>query len=356
MLISIGKKIKLLLAVLIFILSFPLKSYAIGGCGASPATFLRTFTTSITTLYNFFPVSLGGATINPFGGLPNKSVCGSSPVCLCMTGVPPVPHPGLTAAFWMPSAMLETVKTPLCFPTLGVQIPGLGQFLGPGNNASHKISGSGPSQKMNQNTSDQVHYIKYPVFAMLDLTLVVSSVNLGEVFGTNLDIGYLSEVDPTWKVDMLADVENPEGILFANPVAQLACMADSAAASIGFPLAPLYWCMGSYGSVYPMAQQIGSAGTVQGSAGLAGRMLSLMSSRAQLWMTSGCLAMCQALPMPIWYKNELNYYPIYPGIYPLRIPVGETGLRWDHAINLAVPTQSDNYIWELYQHVQLCAF
>ena len=66
------------------------------------------------------------------------------------------------------------------------------------------------------------------------------------------DLAYLTEVDPLWKDDELTLIINPDAILFANPLAIAACAADCVAASIGFGLAPLFWCAGCQGGLYPM--------------------------------------------------------------------------------------------------------
>lgn len=350
------RKIKLLIATIVFSLFAmlsPVKSYALIGCGASPATMLRIFTESISTLYNVFPISLGGVTINPFGNLPNFESCGNSPVCVCILGTPPIPHIGLTASLWMPTSVIETVKTPFCFPLLGLSIPGASAYLGSANNASHKPA-SGGEEKQPQNTSDEVHYIEYPIFLPLNLFVAITSGNMLQILGAVGNIGYISEIDPTWKSDMLSTVLDPESILFANPIAQLSCMADSATSAVGEPLDPLFWCMGSYGSTYPVAQQINSFGNVQGSAGLAARTLFHLSRMLRLWSTESCAGICGPIPMPIWIKSEFSYFPVYPGLYPIRIPIGQTGLIWDHAINMAIPTQSDNFDWFMYQHWTVC--
>ncbi|MHB1546571.1 MAG: TraU family protein [bacterium] len=109
------------------------------GCDASPASLLQVLTSSLTTLYNIFPIQLAGQNLMPFGGpTPNESdsqsqACGKDPVCVCMT---PVPRVGLTVAFWEPVLDIETVKSPMCFPALGVSLGSIGGVFNPGRNAS----------------------------------------------------------------------------------------------------------------------------------------------------------------------------------------------------------------------------
>ena len=45
---------------------------------------------------------------------------------------------------------------------------------------------------------------------------------------------------------------NPEALLFGNPIAQTACVADSVAATVSQPIDPLFWCMGSWVRLSPV--------------------------------------------------------------------------------------------------------
>src|SRR5690606_1323202 len=69
-----------------------------------------------------------------------------------------------------------------------------------------------------------------------------------------MDMQYATELDPLWDDDELAFLINPEAILFANPIAQAACVADSLKASVTkFGIDALFWCSGSQGSIYPLS-------------------------------------------------------------------------------------------------------
>ncbi|MFP1526985.1 TraU family protein [Escherichia coli] len=50
---------------------------------------------------------------------------------------------------------------------------------------------------------------------------------MGCLEGGDLDIAYLSEIDPTWTDSSLTTILNPEAVIFANPIAQGACAADA---------------------------------------------------------------------------------------------------------------------------------
>ena len=64
----------------------------------------------------------------------------------------------------------------------------------------------------------------------------------------DLDILYLSEIDPTWNNDELNVFLYPESLLLANPIALAACLADVAAVEIREAIDPLFFCVGSWRS------------------------------------------------------------------------------------------------------------
>ncbi len=91
-----------------------------------------------------------------------------------------------------------------------------------------------------------VHWYKYPLTYWLNII-----TSLGCLEGGDLDIAYLSEIDPTWTDSSLTTILNPEAVIFANPIAQGACAADAIASAFNMPIDALFWCAGSQGSMYP---------------------------------------------------------------------------------------------------------
>lgn len=57
-----------------------------------------------------------------------------------------------------------------------------------------------------------VHWYKYPLTYWLNII-----TSLGCLEGGDLDIAYLSEIDPTWTDSSLTTILNPEAVIFANP-------------------------------------------------------------------------------------------------------------------------------------------
>ncbi|XLF14118.1 TraU family protein [Klebsiella pneumoniae] len=59
-----------------------------------------------------------------------------------------------------------------------------------------------------------VRWYKYPLTCWLNITSCAGCLE-----GGDMDIAYLSEIDPTWVDSSLTTILNPEAILFANPIA-----------------------------------------------------------------------------------------------------------------------------------------
>ena len=316
-------------------------SFASLGCSASGSSFLTIFLRSLKTLYNIFPIEIAGVPIEIKSGLETADSLGGSPICMCVLGSPPIPRIGITFSWWNPQAVLETTKAPLCFPTLGFSLGSLGgKYLGEGKFGTSTESGKGNGSNVRNNVGvyENFHYIKYPLFFLLNL--LTNTLCLEEVSG--IDLFYLSEVDPTWKDDTLSSIINPESILFANPIAQVACIPDSVSSTAGFPIDPLFWCMGSWGSSYPLAGN--KAGVAkEASAGVAARGVYRMSRMFMLWQTIGRSTLCQPIPMPIWIKSEYSIFEAYPHLWSLRMPIGRTGLIWTPFANPPNPKKDDNY-------------
>ena len=68
----------------------------------------------------------------------------------------------------------------------------------------------------------------------------------------DFDLAYLSELDPQWNDSELSFIENPEAVLFSNPVARASCALDATTALTKTAIDKLFWCQGSQGSTYPL--------------------------------------------------------------------------------------------------------
>lgn len=312
-------------------------------CEASPASAVEVLMKSVSTVYNVFPIRIGGVPILTIAGLEDLDISGNVPFCVCTD---PLPRVGIKIGLWEPIAMMEPVKIPWCFPTVGAYIPGIANTLSVGAEGESSIYGKRDALK-----TLQVHYYRANIFALFDLFMDFICLTSDNPF----DVAYFSEVDPSWQNDTIAFILGPEAILVANPIAQLACGADSVASSLGFPLDPLWWCMGSWGPVFPMTQsQQGLTPPIQAAA-VTGKMIMKLHRQLILWGSIGSQGLCGLYPMPVWRKSQYGIFPIYPVGYPLRIPIGRTGLLWESGQDPVIKSRH-NWVWMIYRKRDCCAF
>lgn len=194
-----------------------------------------------------------GSFVNPV-----KDICwrclfplsvGSSAIVKGIDGLSDTPNPtnilnqcgsrwGLQIGYWEPFALVDVTDTPYCMVNLG------GFSLAKSMKAGTRFQVAGQGN----HAFYHVHWYKYPLIYWLNLL-----TDAGCMEGGDLDIGWLSELDPTWNDDSLAMIMHPDAALFANPIAQTACVADAASSTIAkTPLDSLFWCAGSQGSHYPL--------------------------------------------------------------------------------------------------------
>lgn len=187
-----------------------------------------------------FPLSIGRAKLvsghNPDTENP------SSPLQLC-----PMPigwRIGLAIGYWEPFATTDVTQTPYCMVNLG----GLALNITGDHHhgSSEQLSASGT-----QGVFYQVHWYTYPLMAWIKIITSIACLQ-----GGDFDVGYLTELDPTWGDDALGYLLSPEVALFANPIAQMACGADALSASTGSARNELFWCQGAQGSSYPLTGSI----------------------------------------------------------------------------------------------------
>lgn len=316
-------------------------------CEAGPDTSMRIVLKSIMTIYNVFPIRIGNVPIMSFKGLEDYVATSSLPVCICKD---PFPRIGIKISLWEPIAIIEPVKIPWCTPTL--PIPGGLTGKIPFNALAVGADNAGKSQQGDKGLrSLQVHYYRYLPWALLEMFLDFVCLETRAPW----DIAYMTEVDPLWNNDMLASILGPEAILVANPIAQFACSIDAIASSVGFPLDFLFWCMGSWGSMYPMSENI-SLDAVQVSAGLTTRMIYKLHRELVLWGSVGEAGLCGRYPMPIMRKSQYGIFPIYPIPHPYRFPIGRTGFAlWGFGKDAPV-VNKHNWAYMIYRKRDCCAF
>lgn len=281
-----------------------------------------------------FPLSLGSTKVTG-GDLPDTSNPGSS-VQFCPMPPPVFQRIGLAIGYWEPMAMTDVARSPGCMVNMGGFTINLGKM------------GMGTAKKDDKQVNGafyHVHWYKYPLTYWLSII-----TSLGCLQGGDLDIGYLSEIDPTWGDSALTSILNPEAVIFANPIAQGACAADAIASAVNKPLDPLFWCAGSQGSMYPFNGWVSNESSpLQSSVLVSERMAFKLHRQGQIMESIGeDKKVCFEYPSPIIPKTRWRYQMVnmYPDVAQCH-PFGRTVMRWETGRN--PPNTKKNYGYLLWR-------
>ncbi len=280
-----------------------------------------------------FPIEIGGVPIGKRSRLDRGNP--RSPVCLCPSSFG-IPLPGLRVNFWSPNRFIDTVENPGCLMALGVDVMGeTGRLHGTKRSDTHGNS---------HYTFQQMHYYISPVWAVLGLFSDLPCLR-----DEGFDVAMMSELLPTYQNEVLGAIINPEAVLFGNPAAVLACVADAVEANIGGTIDPLFWCMGAWGSVYPLGGSSNSGDYVEANAAIAAKGIFLMGRLGLLRIhdRSGCFE----TPAPIWKKSRFKLQAMEPVKSGQCVNIGRTGLLWTHFKH---PPHKDNFAWSLFEKVFCC--
>jgi len=284
-----------------------------------------------------FPLTIGGASLAKSKVPDTKNP--SAPICTCQTGN--VPRVGLAVGFWEPARLVEVVREPYCFPTLG------GISLG-----------SSPARQGSVSTAQRsfyhVHYFIYPVLYWFNLLTDGVCVEQAD-----LDIAYLSELDPSWNDPTLAFILNAEAVLFNNPAAIAACSADCMSAQTKLPQDKLFWCAGCQGSMFPLTGHVQHQSSgIQGSLLLTERLLYKLHRQGLLWQSAGVDALCYKKPQLIMQKSQYRTQMLYPVALTATLsggcdPLGRSSVLWE--ANKQFPIKGEDYAYLIWRKRNCCA-
>jgi conjugal transfer pilus assembly protein TraU len=287
-----------------------------------------------------FPITIAG--IKLMSGEDTKN--SRNVICTCNRPPANLPVPGIPISFWEPVRLVDVTRTPYCLVSMG------GICL---NNTGLKHRGAvSHSNTRNglRRSFYQVHWYMYPLIYWLELITDFICIEKN-----SFDIGYLTELDPTWNNDDLGFIFNPEAVLFGNPIAQAACAADCVRASVGFPRDELFWCGGCQGSLYPFSGTVAAhVGGVQASLLVTQRMIAKLHRSGLLWGFKGKKAYCDKYPMPIIKKTQYKTQMVYPipstkkGCYPL----GRSEALW--ASGKEFPQKGEDFAYLIWRKRLCC--
>lgn len=286
-----------------------------------------------------WPIRFASVTISPT--MPERETLIQDPLCSCKDGA----HErlGITVGYREPSRLFDVVKDPYCLNGLGINMGEKNRSWGAGS-----VSDDEESKYF-----AHVHYYYYPVWGILELFLDFNCMEK-----VQFDIAYLTELDPMWGDDILSNLLNPESLLFNNPIAQMACAADAVSAAGSYPIDSLFWCNGSWGSVYPLGGTTSNSNSayVESSANVASKALFKFHRELITWGTKGPAAMCGPVVQPVWKKGQYRFQPVRPVQTNQCTPLGRSSLLWGSGNNPPAPGKTDNFTYLLWRYNDCCAF
>jgi len=284
---------------------------------------------------NGLPIVAGGVKLGASG--PNNPVLHNMPT-ICKCGI----IPGLGITYWEPSYVAEVSRVAGCLSTLGGK-SAFGSAKAYMN--ANKTEGSdGQSQRM------QIHWYKYPVAAMMDVLK-----NYGGCLSLpEFQLAYMSEIDPDWNSGPFSILSQAETLLFANPIAALACLPEVGTALFNMNLDVLYWCSGSQGAIFPLNGNSQShTSDAKGNLQILAKYVARTFRTGGIFSTTGPWATCTSVYSPIWIKSQFRIDPIYPIHVNRTIVFGKPEAAYSlPGINTPVSTESAYMIW---QAKQCCA-
>lgn len=261
-----------------------------------------------------FPISIGSVPVS--SGKVADTENPASPIQICPMPPPIFKRIGLAVGFWEPMAMTDVTRSPFCMVNMGGIKLDIGKVgMGVGEQENNVVP----------NVFYHVHWYKFPLISWLNIM-----TDMGCMQGGDMDIGYLTELDPMWNDDTLSLIINPEAALFGNVIAQGACAAD-AAASMVKPIDALFWCAGSHGSLYPFTGTVTNEySPAQSSVLLSERMAFKLHRQGMVMESVGVdVAVCYEYPTPIIPKSRWRYQMVNTLPDPLAChPFGKSTLTW----------------------------
>ena len=319
------------------------------------------------TIDNMLPIKIGGIEVGSLEDMDsNLTKTGSSSssgdsafLCMCQFPPPVFERLGVSISFWNNIGMVDTSSIPYCFPQLGTSLSFMGpateaafSFLNtPGVGGVNQFGTRSNGSKDSQFVSAHTHFASF-----MNLMQIVSEAIFSMCLSVNTNISpVMSEVAFYWQNDDWSVIKNPEALLVANPIAVTACMAESVSMIAKKNLDPLFWCIGSWGSLYPISMNVGSGIPLSSYGMLAARSIAERFQTAQLLDTTGYQMLngvCQPIPTYFTPKSDINIFPIWPQKSTSRFPLGYPSEFWgvgkDNPRNIGVMT------WMVYQKRDCC--
>jgi len=329
-----------------------------------------------------FPIEVGDITIVPGHEESNPNEEDSAGAFCCCKGLRQCSSPddyitgdyGWVWKWWEIDRIVEVVRVPWCFPSLG-GADGLWGFWLPHiltsgwaevNKTWGGFQATGVPEELHHFYN--VHFYSYAPLALLEL-LISPECHAGLLM--DFDLLEASEFDFFWARDGFAWFE-PEVVLFANPIAAVACSADCAFASTGFGKNFLFWCAGCDGTIYPIKGHVNyNLSPVRVAELVLQKYLFKMFRTGKEFKTIGREAKCGPYPWPFFtVKDEFKLQMIHPMVEQGDVcvhPLGRSPFLWSGEYNLdntpegkfpgesaTVAGLGEDYVYYLWRRMECC--
>lgn len=284
-----------------------------------------------------FPIRVGGVPVAQNSNLPDGTSGTDSPVCVCTTDKET--YLGLDVSFWEIAYLAESVKDAYCSPSLGTAFAGA-------DNGFH--GGTNERKTAAPYTFKQVHWLMFPAFHILGLLTDMQCLESG-------DFAYasMSEINPLHNNALLADLADPKALLFANPAADIACVASNSLAQLPGGFFPtgydsLFWCW--WENIYPLTGDMGTPHDLTATAQTVARQIFFLSETGLLQdhVKNVCAPTYTAIPK----KSQWRFQLAKPVKSATPFVVGQTELVW--GINKSQSYHDGNYLYVLFQKKRCC--
>ncbi len=245
------------------------------------------------------PITIGSTAVMN-NGMPDTPNAGM-PVCMCPAPPPVFERFGIAVGYWEPAAITDVTRVPFCMVNMGFSMDMGYKEIEVGGKLHHGQQEAGPDSSFYW-----VHWYKYPLIAWLEIF-----EDMGCVENESFDLAYLAEIDPMWDDDDLTFILNPEAILFANPIASMACSTEAVATFLGkvLPNDAMFWCAGGQGGMYPLDGNVDYDYSNPSNAVLMTEKMNFKLHREGLMLDSdpSPYGMCYQHAMPILPKSRYRY-------------------------------------------------
>ena len=211
---------------------------------------------------------------------------------------------GVPISFYEPARMIDVTAKPYCMVGLGgVSIADTGSFDG------DTMGFAGDEFETKRYEFYQAHYYINPVMYIIGQALDNSKCFEQQGF----DIGYITEVDPSWQNHKLANYLSPDGALYGNLPAVLACVGDCAASTAHFGVAMLHWCAGCNGLMYPLTGHVDdSSSTMETSGVIQARLMSKLHRTGIALSYYGNDGLCGGYRQILMNKRQYKSSMVFP--------------------------------------------